>query len=257
MLRIEKSVFISYRRTNVPWALNVYQDLTHHGYDVFFDFEGIGSGDFESIIVDNITSRAHFLILLTPSALERCGRPRRLAPPRDRSRPRNQTQHSPAHARRLQLRHPQHRHTGLPANWLCPQRIQRTSPCRRSTSPQRWRSYVARFLRCAACVAVLQPATQSRATGSLKAETWWPTPAPPVKEEGTYGLQQYLRAWHVASSERGGDKSAFITEAIRHQPQTIQRGPLATEAVSRTKTKGERRCLNLGLQRSHPADARL
>ena len=75
MPRIEKSVFISYRRTNVPWALNVYQDLTHHGYDVFFDFEGIGSGDFESIIVDNITSRAHFLILLTPSALERCNDP--------------------------------------------------------------------------------------------------------------------------------------------------------------------------------------
>ena len=75
MPRIEKSVFISYRRTNVPWALNVYQDLTYHGYDVFFDFEGIGSGDFESVIVDNITSRAHFLILLTPSALERCNDP--------------------------------------------------------------------------------------------------------------------------------------------------------------------------------------
>ena len=40
MPRIEKSVFISYRRTNIPWALNVYQDLTHHGYDVFFDYEG-------------------------------------------------------------------------------------------------------------------------------------------------------------------------------------------------------------------------
>ncbi len=75
MPRVEKSVFISYRRTNFPWALNVYQDLTYHGYDVFFDFEGIGSGDFESIIVDNIISRAHFLILLTPSALERCAEP--------------------------------------------------------------------------------------------------------------------------------------------------------------------------------------
>jgi hypothetical protein len=73
--RIEKTVFISYRRTNVPWALNVYQDLTHHGYDVFFDYEGIGSGDFESVILGNITARAHFLVLLTPSALERCGNP--------------------------------------------------------------------------------------------------------------------------------------------------------------------------------------
>ena len=75
MERVEKSVFISYRRTNVPWALAVWQNLTHHGYDVFFDYEGIGSGDFESIILGNITSRAHFLIILTPSALERCGDP--------------------------------------------------------------------------------------------------------------------------------------------------------------------------------------
>jgi tetratricopeptide (TPR) repeat protein len=75
MERVEKTVFISYRRTNVPWALNVYQDLKHNGYDVFFDYEGIGSGDFESIILGNITSRAHFLIVLTPSALERCGDP--------------------------------------------------------------------------------------------------------------------------------------------------------------------------------------
>jgi tetratricopeptide (TPR) repeat protein len=75
MERVEKTVFISYRRTNVPWALNVYQNLTHTGYDVFFDYEGIGSGDFESVILGNITSRAHFLVLLTPSALERCGNP--------------------------------------------------------------------------------------------------------------------------------------------------------------------------------------
>ena len=70
-----KPVFISYRRTNFPWALNVYQDLTHHGFDVFIDYQGIGSGDFESVILGNIKARAHFLILLTPSALERCGEP--------------------------------------------------------------------------------------------------------------------------------------------------------------------------------------
>jgi tetratricopeptide (TPR) repeat protein len=73
--RVEKTVFISYRRTNVPWALNVYQNLTHTGYDVFFDFEGVGAGDFESVILGNIAARAHFLVLLTPSALERCGEP--------------------------------------------------------------------------------------------------------------------------------------------------------------------------------------
>ena len=70
---IEKTVFISYRRTNVPWALAIFQNLSQHGYDVFFDFNGIASGDFESVILGNINARAHFLVLLTPSALERCG----------------------------------------------------------------------------------------------------------------------------------------------------------------------------------------
>jgi TIR domain len=73
--RVEKSVFLSYRRTNIPWALAIYQNLTHYGYDVFFDYEGIAAGDFESVILGNIKSRAHFLILLTPSALERCDEP--------------------------------------------------------------------------------------------------------------------------------------------------------------------------------------
>ena len=73
MGRIEKTVFISYRRTNAPWALAISQNLTHHGYDVFLDFNGVASGDFESVILGNIQARAHFLVLLTPSALERCG----------------------------------------------------------------------------------------------------------------------------------------------------------------------------------------
>lgn len=72
MGRIEKTVFISYRRTNLPWALNIYQDLTHHGYDVFFDYESINAGDFDRIILDNIKARAHFIVVLTPSALDRC-----------------------------------------------------------------------------------------------------------------------------------------------------------------------------------------
>src|SRR5262245_54236006 len=75
MDRVEKTVFLSYRRTNLAWALNIYQDLTQHGYDVFFDFQGIASGDFESRILENVRGRAHFLVLLTPSALERCGEP--------------------------------------------------------------------------------------------------------------------------------------------------------------------------------------
>jgi tetratricopeptide (TPR) repeat protein len=75
MARIEKTVFLSYRRTNFAWALAIFQDLTQHGYDVFFDFTGLPSGDFETVILENIRARAHFLVLLTPSALERCGDP--------------------------------------------------------------------------------------------------------------------------------------------------------------------------------------
>src|ERR1035438_4584334 len=75
MDRIEKTVFISYRRTNVPRALAVFHNLTRHGYDAFLDYNGIASGDFERVIIGNITARAHFLVVLTPSALERCNDP--------------------------------------------------------------------------------------------------------------------------------------------------------------------------------------
>jgi tetratricopeptide (TPR) repeat protein len=75
MGRIEKTVFISYRRTNFPWAYCIYQDLTHHGFDVFFDYQSINSGNFESVILDNIRARAHFIVILAPSALERCSQP--------------------------------------------------------------------------------------------------------------------------------------------------------------------------------------
>ncbi len=75
MGRIEKTVFLSYRRTNAFGALAIFQDLTQHGYDVFFDYNGIPSGDFETVILENVRARAHFLVLLTPSALERCSEP--------------------------------------------------------------------------------------------------------------------------------------------------------------------------------------
>jgi len=73
--RIEKTVFISYRRTNIAWALAIYQSLRIRGYDVFFDFQNINSGDFEQVILGNVKGRAHFLVLLTPPALERCKNP--------------------------------------------------------------------------------------------------------------------------------------------------------------------------------------
>jgi serine/threonine protein kinase len=76
MGRIEKTVFISYRRTDAPWAVAVLQNLTQHGYDVFIDYDGIASGSFETAILENIKARAHFLVLLTPTALEHCGDPK-------------------------------------------------------------------------------------------------------------------------------------------------------------------------------------
>lgn len=75
MVRIEKTVFISYRRTNASWALAISQYLTHRGFDVFIDYTKINSGDFEQVIIENIGARAHFLVLLAPSALDRCGNP--------------------------------------------------------------------------------------------------------------------------------------------------------------------------------------
>src|ERR1700758_1140108 len=41
----------------------------------FFDFQTVASGDFERVILENVRARAHFVVLLTPSALERCGEP--------------------------------------------------------------------------------------------------------------------------------------------------------------------------------------
>jgi len=75
MSRTEKTVFISYRRADRWPALAVFKDLTQHGHDVFIDYDGIASGDFERSIVDNIRARGHFVILLTPTALERCDDP--------------------------------------------------------------------------------------------------------------------------------------------------------------------------------------
>ncbi|HET9591077.1 MAG TPA: TIR domain-containing protein, partial [Anaerolineales bacterium] len=75
MARIEKTVFISYRRNDISWALAVYQYLTSQKYDVFFDYTSIPSGDFEQIIVSNIRARAHFILILTPTSLDRCSEP--------------------------------------------------------------------------------------------------------------------------------------------------------------------------------------
>lgn len=75
MATAQNTVFISYRRTNWSFALAVAQNLEAHGFDVFMDYKSIKSGDFSQIIFNSIESRAHFLVMLTPSALERCHDP--------------------------------------------------------------------------------------------------------------------------------------------------------------------------------------
>lgn len=72
---IEKTVFISYRHTNFWTALAIFQNLNATGYDVFFDYKSIPSGGFAQVIEENIKSRAHFLVILSPSALDRCNEP--------------------------------------------------------------------------------------------------------------------------------------------------------------------------------------
>jgi len=78
MSRLDKTVFISYRRVDVAWAQAIFQSLQGSGFDVFVDLHGLASGSYESVILDNIRTRAHFLVLLTPTALERCADPKDL-----------------------------------------------------------------------------------------------------------------------------------------------------------------------------------
>lgn len=71
-MQVQKTVFISYRRTNMYMARAVYQDLRTRGYDAFLDYQSLDSGDFSQSLLSQIAARAHFVVILTPSALERC-----------------------------------------------------------------------------------------------------------------------------------------------------------------------------------------
>src|SRR5260370_25919975 len=70
------SVFISYRRNASGYAARaVFDDLTAHGIDTFLDIESIDSGEFETIILNQIAARPYFLVILGPGCLERCAEP--------------------------------------------------------------------------------------------------------------------------------------------------------------------------------------
>ncbi|MEP7285484.1 MAG: tetratricopeptide repeat protein, partial [Chloroflexota bacterium] len=66
-------VFINYRRTASAYvALAIYQELRAHSIDSFYDLEGIDSGQFGTIILDQIAARPYFMPILTPGTLDRC-----------------------------------------------------------------------------------------------------------------------------------------------------------------------------------------
>lgn len=72
MPKKEKTVFISYRRATSAYAArSIFMDLRQHDYDVFMDIESIDSGEFDRIILDQIASRAHFILVLAPGSLDR------------------------------------------------------------------------------------------------------------------------------------------------------------------------------------------
>lgn len=72
----QRSIFISYRRNASAYvAQAIFQHLRNHGYDVFMDVASINNGTFDTIILNQIAARAHFLIICTPGTFERCVTP--------------------------------------------------------------------------------------------------------------------------------------------------------------------------------------
>jgi len=68
-----KTVFISYRRSvSKHFARLIFNHLREHDYDVFMDVESIDSGQFDKVILNQISARTHFIVLLSKGSLKRC-----------------------------------------------------------------------------------------------------------------------------------------------------------------------------------------
>ncbi len=71
-----KTVFISYRReTGSGFAHAIAGPLKNEGYDVYLDVKTNEAGEWAAQILTQVPQRAHFLLLLTPGALDRCDDP--------------------------------------------------------------------------------------------------------------------------------------------------------------------------------------
>src|SRR5215216_2286603 len=68
------SVFISYRRDASKYlARSIFQYLKfQQNIDAFMDVKNIDGGPFEKIILNQIAARPYFLLILTPTTLNRC-----------------------------------------------------------------------------------------------------------------------------------------------------------------------------------------
>ena len=66
-------VFISYRRDGGhEMARLLYEHLKLRGINCFFDLEELGSGQFNTKLLDSIDQSNNFVVVLSPNSLERC-----------------------------------------------------------------------------------------------------------------------------------------------------------------------------------------
>lgn len=70
----DKTVFISYRRTSTgkAFAGRIHDALKRSGYDPFLDVNNLNSGNWKQRILAEVPRNAHFILVLTPGALDRC-----------------------------------------------------------------------------------------------------------------------------------------------------------------------------------------
>ena len=65
-------VFLSYHRESAKWQAGMVKEkLERHDVDVFMDIASINAGRFETVILNEIGRREHFIALLTPEACKR------------------------------------------------------------------------------------------------------------------------------------------------------------------------------------------
>ena len=70
----ETKIFISYRRVDgLEYARNIYLALKSHGYfNIFFDYNSLRDGAFDSQIEIAIRSCEDFILILSPQSMARC-----------------------------------------------------------------------------------------------------------------------------------------------------------------------------------------